>query len=284
MLILCGAPLGNPADASARLRDTLARAEIIAAEDTRRLVRLARELEITMPGQLISYFEGNEDRRTPDLVERLKSGVQVALITDGGMPSVSDPGYRLVAAALAAGVPVSCVPGPSAVTTALALSGLPCDRFCFEGFLPRTGSARRSRLAELAYEPRTLVFFESTHRIAATLQDMASAFGPARPAALCRELTKTYEEVRRAPLAELAEQSAELKGEITLVVSGAPAQPAAGLSDEQLRVMVDERVAEGLSRRDAVDAVSAAVGVPRKRVYAAATVTPARPPGIAPER
>jgi 16S rRNA (cytidine1402-2'-O)-methyltransferase len=271
MLILCGAPLGNPADASARLRDTLASAEIIAAEDTRRLVRLARELDIQMPGKLVSYFEGNEDKRTPDLVGQLTSGVDVALITDGGMPSVSDPGYRLVTAALAAGVPVSCVPGPSAVTTALALSGLPCDRFCFEGFLPRTGSARRSRLAELAREPRTLVFFESTHRIAATLQDMAAAFGPDRSAAVCRELTKTYEEIRRAPLADLATGAEELKGEITLVVAGAPPAAAEEISEEALRAMVDEKVADGLSRRDAVDAVSAAVGVPRKRVYAAAT-------------
>lgn len=271
MLILCGAPLGNPGDASARLRETLASAPVIAAEDTRRLVRLARDLDIAMPGKLISYFEGNEDKRTPDLVEQLASGTDVALITDGGMPSVSDPGYRLVAAALAAGVPVSCVPGPSAVTTALALSGLPCDRFCFEGFLPRTGSARRSRLAELAHEPRTLVFFESTHRIAATLHDMASAFGTDRPAAVCRELTKTYEEVRRAPLAELAGQSAELKGEITLVVAGAPPKQPDDINDDDLRALVDGKVAEGLSRRDAVDAVSAAVGVPRKRVYAAAT-------------
>lgn len=271
MLILCGAPLGNPGDASARLRQTLATAPVIAAEDTRRLVRLARDLGIEMPGKLISYFEGNEEKRTPDLVEQLKVGTDVALITDGGMPSVSDPGYRLVAAALAAGVPVSCVPGPSAVTTALALSGLPCDRFCFEGFLPRTGSARRSRLAELAAEPRTLVFFESTHRIAATLRDMVSAFGPGRSAALCRELTKTYEEVRRAPLADLAQQSEDLKGEMTLVVAGAQPQHAVDISDGELRAMVDEKVAQGLTRRDAVDAVTAAVGVQRKRVYGAAT-------------
>ncbi|NUR31251.1 MAG: rRNA small subunit methyltransferase 1, partial [Catenulispora sp.] len=170
MLILCGAPLGNPADASARLAETLTAADVIAAEDTRRAVRLARDLGIEMPGRLVSYFEGNEERRTPELVELLRAGTTVALITDGGMPSVSDPGYRLVTAALAAGVPVSCAPGPSAVTTALALSGLPCDRFCFEGFLPRTGSARRARLAELAAEPRTLVLFESTHRIEATLR------------------------------------------------------------------------------------------------------------------
>jgi 16S rRNA (cytidine1402-2'-O)-methyltransferase len=271
MLILCGAPLGNPADASARLRDTLASAEIIAAEDTRRLIRLARDLDVQMPGRLVSYFEGNEDKRTAGLVAELKEGRTVALITDGGMPSVSDPGYRLVTAALDAGIPVTCVPGPSAVTTALALSGLPSDRFCFEGFLPRTGAARRSRLAELATEPRTLVFFESTHRVAATLQDMVSAFGPGRRAAACRELTKTYEEVRRAELSELVKGADQLKGEITLVVAGAQAVRPEMVSDDELGELVTAKIAEGLSRRDAVDAVSAALGVHRKRVYEVAT-------------
>ncbi|WP_051366478.1 16S rRNA (cytidine(1402)-2'-O)-methyltransferase [Hamadaea tsunoensis] len=271
MLILCGAPLGNPADASARLAETLTTAEVIAAEDTRRAVRLARDLGIEMPGRLVSYFEGNEEKRTPELVELLRTGTTVALITDGGMPSVSDPGYRLVTAALAAGVPVSCAPGPSAVTTALALSGLPCDRFCFEGFLPRTGSARRARLAELAAESRTLVFFESTHRIEATLRDLAGAFGPDRAAALCRELTKTYEEVRRGSLSQLAAGADAYKGEITLVVAGAPAAPAARPSDAELRELVDERLAGGGTRRDAIDAVAAELGVPRKEVYAAAT-------------
>ncbi|NUT34515.1 MAG: 16S rRNA (cytidine(1402)-2'-O)-methyltransferase [Hamadaea sp.] len=271
MLILCGAPLGNPADASARLRDTLATAEIIAAEDTRRLIRLARDLAIEMPGKLISYFEGNEEKRTPELVDLLRGGATVALITDGGMPSVSDPGYRLVTAALAAGVPVTCAPGPSAVTTALALSGLPIDRFCFEGFLPRTGSARRARLADLATEPRTLVFFESTHRIEATLRDLVSAFGPGRAAALCRELTKTYEEVRRAPLADLAMAAAQFKGEITLVVAGAVPVAAARPGDDELRELVADRVGQGMTRRDAIEAVAGEYDLPKREVYAAAT-------------
>lgn len=275
MLILCGAPLGNPADASTRLREVLASAELIAAEDTRRLVRLARDLSIEMPGKLISYFEGNEEKRTPELVEALRAGTTVALITDGGMPSVSDPGYRLVTAALAAGVPITCAPGPSAVTTALALSGLPVDRFCFEGFLPRTGSARRARLAELTAEQRTLVFFESTHRIEAALRDLASAFGPGRAAALCRELTKTYEEVRRAPLGELADAAGQYKGEITLVVAGAQPAQAVRPGDDELRDLVAEQVAAGLTRRDAIEAVAGAYGVAKREVYAAATARPA---------
>jgi 16S rRNA (cytidine1402-2'-O)-methyltransferase len=271
MLILCGAPLGNPADASTRLRETLATAEIVAAEDTRRLIRLARDLSIEMPGKLVSYFEGNEEKRTPELVDAMRGGASVALITDGGMPSVSDPGYRLVTAALAAGVPITCAPGPSAVTTALALSGLPCDRFCFEGFLPRTGSARRSRLAQLATEPRTLVFFESTHRIEAALRDLAAAFGHDRAAALCRELTKTYEEVRRASLGELATAAEHFKGEITLVVAGAPPVARIRPGDDELRRLVSAEVEAGMSRRDAIEAVATAWGIPKRDVYAAAT-------------
>src|SRR3954447_3560704 len=202
-VVLVGAPLGNVGDASARLREVLASADVVAAEDTRRLLRLARDLDITVAGRIVSYFEGNEERRTPDLVQALRDGAVVAVVTDGGMPSVSDPGYRLVRAALDAGFPVTAAPGPSAVTTALALSGLPSDRFVFEGFLPRSGAGRRGRLPDLATEPRTLVFFEAPHRIADTLADLAAVFGAARPAAVCRELTKTYEEIRRGPLAEL---------------------------------------------------------------------------------
>jgi 16S rRNA (cytidine1402-2'-O)-methyltransferase len=264
VLILCGAPLGNPADASARLGEVLASVDVVAAEDTRRLIRLVREMGVTVPGKLISYFEGNEERRTGELVEQMLGGARVALITDGGMPSVSDPGYRLVVAALAAGIPVTSVPGPSAVTTALALSGLPCDRFCFEGFLPRKPGERRARLAALAAEERTLVFFEATHRITDTLADMAAAFGPQRPAALCRELTKTYEEVRRATLAELAEAS-EFRGEITLVVAGAP--PAQRPTDEVLREQIAAAVATGLSKRDAAAVVAARHGLSKRDVY-----------------
>ncbi len=219
-LVLVGAPLGNPGDASGRMREVLAKAELIAAEDTRRLTRLARDLGVELTGRIVSYFEGNEERRTPDLVAALRAGTRVALVTDGGMPSVSDPGFRLVRAALDAGVPVTSAPGPSAVTTALALSGLPCDRFCFEGFLPRTGGPRRARLRALAAEERTLVFFEAPHRVAGALADLATAFGADRPAALCRELTKTYEEVLRRPVGELAEWATvgSPRGEITLVV------------------------------------------------------------------
>ncbi len=268
-LILLGAPLGNPADASTRLREVLATVDVVAAEDTRRLTRLARDLDVTVPGRIVSYFEGNEERRTPELVDVLLAGYTVALVTDGGMPSVSDPGYRLVRAALDAGVPVTAAPGPSAVTTALALSGLPSDRFCFEGFLPRTPAARRSRLRALATEERTLVFFEAPHRVAGALTDLAAAFGADRPAALCRELTKTYEEVVRRPLGELATWAGEgePRGEITLVVGGAPQVPAERPDDATLRAAVAEREAAGRSRRDAVTEVAAEYGLRRREVY-----------------
>ena len=243
---------------------------MVAAEDTRRLKRLTSELGVTIGGRIVSYFEGNEERRTPDLVEAIRGGAVVALVTDGGMPSVSDPGYRLVRAALEAGAPVTSAPGPSAVTTALALSGLPSDRFCFEGFLPRSGSGRRSRLRALAAEERTLVIFEAPHRVAATLIDLAAVFGADRPAAVCRELTKTYEEVIRRPLAALAEWagSGEPRGEITLVVGGAPPAPAERPADEELRAAVAEREAAGDSRRDAIAAVAGEYGLRKREVYA----------------
>jgi 16S rRNA (cytidine1402-2'-O)-methyltransferase len=271
-LVLLGAPLGNVGDASSRLRDLLGRADVIAAEDTRRLTRLARDLGVTVTGRMVSYFEGNEDRRTPELVEAVRGGALVAAVTDGGMPSASDPGYRLVRAVLDAGLPVTSAPGPSAVTTALAVSGLPCDRFCFEGFLPRRPAERRARLRALADEPRTLVLFEAPHRIGAALADLVSAFGPTRQAALCRELTKTYEEVRRGSLAELVASAAdsEPRGEITLVVAGAPERDAAAVTDEELRQAVAGREDAGMSRRDAVSAVAEEYGVPRRRVYALA--------------
>ncbi|WP_122981325.1 16S rRNA (cytidine(1402)-2'-O)-methyltransferase [Actinoplanes teichomyceticus] len=268
-VVLVGAPLGNIGDASARLREVLATADVIAAEDTRRLSRLARDLGVTVRGRVVSYFEGNDERRTPELVEALAGGAVVAVVTDGGMPSVSDPGYRLVRAALDAGHPVTAAPGPSAVTTALALSGLPSDRFVFEGFLPRTGSHRRSRLRELATEPRTLVFFEAPHRIAGALADLAAIFGADRPAAVCRELTKTYEQIRRGGLAELAEWATadEPRGEITVVVGGAPAGPAARPDDDELRAAVARRETAGTSRRDAIQAVADEYGLKRRDVY-----------------
>lgn len=269
-VVLLGAPLGNIGDASARLRAVLASADVVAAEDTRRLARLARDLGVTVAGRVVSYFEGNEERRTPELVEAVRGGAVVAVVTDGGMPSVSDPGFRLVRAALDAGLPVTAAPGPSAVTTALALSGLPSDRFVFEGFLPRTGSGRRARLKALAAEPRTLVFFEAPHRIAATLTDLAAAFGADRAAAVCRELTKTYEEIRRGTLAQLADWAAagEPRGEITLVVAGADPASAERPADEELRAAVARREAGGESRRDAIAAVAGEYGLRKRDVYA----------------
>ena len=268
-LILLGAPLGNPGDASARLRAVLTSADIVAAEDTRRLARLAQDLGITVAGRVVSYFEGNEERRTPELAAALADGATVAVITDGGMPSVSDPGFRLVRAAIEAGVEISAAPGPSAVTTALALSGLPCDRFCFEGFPPRKPGERRAAFAALAREPRTLVFFESPHRIADTLADLAAAFGPDRPAALCRELTKTYEEVRRATLGDLIKTSEGVRGELTLVIAGAPATPSERPTDAALAEEVAALEASGTPRKEAIAEVAKTHALPKRDVYAA---------------
>ena len=267
VLVLAGAPIGDPSDASPRLARELAAADVVAAEDTRRLRRLAADLGVAVTGRVVSYHESNEAERTPGLVDDLLAGARVVLVTDAGMPSVSDPGYRLVAAAVAAGVRVTSAPGPSAVLTALAVSGLPVDRFCFEGFLPRKPGERSARLRELAGETRTLVFFEAPHRLAAALEALADAFGPQRPAAICRELTKTYEEVVRGGLGDLARWAqGEVRGEITLVVGGAPAR-AAEPTPPELAALVAERMAGGESRRDAVAAVAAITGAPRRAVY-----------------
>jgi len=268
-LLLGGAPIGDPGDVGPRFRRALAGATIIAAEDTRRLRRLATSLEVELRARVVSYFDGNEAQRTPELLADLLAGSDLLLVTDAGMPSVSDPGYRLVTAAIEHDVRVTCLPGPSAVTTALALSGLPCDRFCFEGFLPRRLGPRRNALRAAAAEPRTLVFFEAPHRIAECLADIAATFGGDRRAAVCRELTKVHEEVRRGSLTELASWAAAgLRGEITVVVAGAPSATA---SDDELAAAVDHMVATGQSRRDAITAVAAERGVSRRVVYAAAT-------------
>ena len=228
-LTLAAAPIGQPGDASGRLTRALAAAGLIAAEDTRRLRRLAGSLGVRLSGRVVSYYDDVEARRTPELLAELTSGQDVLLITDAGMPGVSDPGYRLVAAAAEAGVRVTVLPGPSAVTTALVISGLPSDRFAFEGFPPRKAGERARRFAELATERRTLVFFESPRRTGATLAELAAAFGADRRAAVCRELTKTHEEVLRGTLGELAGETRDgVLGEVTLVVAGAP--PAAGMA------------------------------------------------------
>jgi len=269
-LVLAATPIGDSRDASPRLLEELASADVVAAEDTRRLRRLTERLGVTVSGDVISYHEHNEASRTPDLVARIAAGDRLLLVTDAGMPSVSDPGYRLVSACVAADLPVTCVPGPSAVLMALAVSGLPVDRFCFEGFLPRKTGERERALAQLVAEPRTMVFFEAPHRLAATLTSMASVLGEDRPGAVCRELTKTYEEVRRGGLAELAAWADEgVRGEITIVVSGAGAAGGDATIDDVLPEIL-ERVADGERLKDVCREVAGRSGLSTKELYEAA--------------
>ncbi|MBT2525964.1 16S rRNA (cytidine(1402)-2'-O)-methyltransferase [Streptomyces sp. ISL-99] len=266
-LVLAGTPIGDVADAPPRLAAELATADVVAAEDTRRLRRLTQALGVQTTGRVVSYFEGNESARTPELVEALEDGKRVLLVTDAGMPSVSDPGYRLVAAAVEKDIKVTAVPGPSAVLTALALSGLPVDRFCFEGFLPRKGGERLGKLREVAGERRTMVFFEAPHRLDDTLAAMAEVFGDERRAAVCRELTKTYEEVKRGPLKALAEWAAEgVRGEITVVVEGA-SDVARELDPAELVRRVQVREEAGERRKEAIAAVAAEAGLPKREVF-----------------
>lgn len=271
-IFLAASPIGDPRDASEHLRTALASADLIAAEDTRKLRALCERLHVHPTGRVVSYFEGNEAVRTDELIEAARAGNYVLVISDAGMPLVSDPGYRVVRAAIDGGVNVRAIPGPSAVTTALALSGLPCDRFCFEGFLPRKGGERSSRLASLVDESRTMVFFEAPHRAAVTLTAMAEVLGAERSAAVCRELTKTYEQVRRGTLGELAEWAADgLRGEITIVVGGASIDDlrrVRGLETPEDWVRaVDERVASGQTRKEAIASVAEEAGRPRREVY-----------------
>lgn len=269
-MVLAGTPLGNIADASQRLQDLLAEADVIAAEDTRRLRRLAADFGIVLEAQVISYYEAVEIQRAHELVQRAAAGELVLVVTDAGMPTVSDPGYRIVVAAHEAGVPVDVAPGPSAVTTALAVSGLPSDRFCFEGFLPRKPGELRKRLQSLADEQRTMVFFESPKRVAKTLDEMCSAWGADRPAVVCRELTKTYEEIVRSNLGELREWalSKEMLGEFTLVVAGAP-DVHISYTSAQLAGLVADQEAAGTDRKSAIAAVAQQAGIPKRQVYAA---------------
>lgn len=267
-LILAATPIGSSTDASQALRDAIVSADVIAAEDTRRFVTLTRRLGIEPTGRVVSYFEGNESARTAELVEAVAGGAAVVLCTDAGMPSVSDPGYRVVVACIEQGLRVTAVPGPSAVLTALAVSGLPVDRFCFEGFLPRKSGERRRRLAKLAAEERTMVFFEAPHRLADFLDDAATELGDQRPAAVCRELTKPYEEVKRGGLRELAQWAAEgVRGEVTLVVSGAE---AVEVTTTEAVELVAQAMAGGAKLSAAVQEVAKATGANRKELYAAA--------------
>jgi 16S rRNA (cytidine1402-2'-O)-methyltransferase len=271
-LVLAATPIGDARDASPRLREALADADVIAAEDTRRLRRLATALEVVVRAKVVALYDAVERERSATLLDEVAAGRTVLVVSDAGVPLVSDPGYALVTAAIVRGLPVTVLPGPSAVTAAVAIAGVPVDRWCFEGFLPRKSGERRTRLAALADDPRALVIFESPRRLAATLLDLAREFGEDRRAAVCRELTKTHEEVRRGQLSELAAWAAdhEVLGEVTVVVAGA--SPSLRQVDaDALRRDVESRVANGQTRRDAVSAVAAATGVARRVVYDAAT-------------
>ena len=268
VLVLAATPIGQTGDAPPRLAAELAGADVVAAEDTRRLKRLTGELGITLSGRTVSYFEGNESARTPVLLAALLAGERVVLVSDAGMPSVSDPGYRLVVAAAEHDIHVTAVPGPSAVLTALAVSALPVDRFCFEGFLPRKAGERSRRLAGLLREERTMVVFEAPHRTEAALAAMAGSWGGDRRAAVCRELTKTHEEVRRGSLADLVEWAAEgVRGEVTIVVAGASSRAEVGSDPDSLRAAVVEEEAAGATRKEAIADVARRSGVPRREVY-----------------
>ncbi|GAA1345428.1 16S rRNA (cytidine(1402)-2'-O)-methyltransferase [Arthrobacter roseus] len=268
-ITLAGTPIGNIGDASARLRELLAGSDVIAAEDTRRLHRLLQGLQIAPTGRIISYHEHNEEARTAELLDLVRSGNNVLMVTDAGMPSVSDPGYRLVEAAVAQGLRVTTAPGPSAVLTALTLSGLPTDRFCFEGFLPRKPGERKARLAELSREQRTMVFFEAPHRLEVMLRALSQGFGGNRKAAVAREMTKLYEEVLRGPLEELLRwsESTEVRGEIVVVVAGAPDKPPEDPADHV--AAVDTLVSGGIRLKDAVSSVAEDARISKRELYAA---------------
>ncbi|WP_372434293.1 16S rRNA (cytidine(1402)-2'-O)-methyltransferase [Arthrobacter cavernae] len=268
-IVLGGTPIGNVGDATTRLVELLTTADIIAAEDTRRLHRLVQSLGITVSGRVVSYHEHNEAAKTGELLDHVRAGKTILMVSDAGMPAVSDPGFRLVEGAVAAGLSVTAAPGPSAVLTALALSGLPTDRFCFEGFLPRKSGERSSRLAELADERRTMVFFEAPHRLEVMLRALHERFGADRRVAVCRELTKTYEEVIRGTLRELLEwaENNEIRGEIAVVVGGAP-EPAPGKPEDHVAA-VNELVSQGIRLKEAVAAVADDARISKRELYSA---------------
>jgi 16S rRNA (cytidine1402-2'-O)-methyltransferase len=262
-LLIGATPLGQPSDASARLVSALGTADVIAAEDTRRIRTLAKALDVKPAGRVVSVFDQNEATRVPALVSDIQAGATILLVSDAGMPLISDPGYRLVSACVDAGLRVTCLPGPSAVTTALAVSGLPSERFCFEGFAPRKHSARVSWLQTLAAEPRTCVFFESPRRLADCLRDAVDVLGTERRAVVCRELTKTHEEIVRGSLAELAEWAGDgVLGEITVVLAGATPRADLPTLIDEVNALVDD----GMRVKDAcAQVVAANPGAPSRR-------------------
>jgi 16S rRNA (cytidine1402-2'-O)-methyltransferase len=269
-LTLAATPLGNPGDASLRLKEAIANAEVIAAEDSRRFHRLAADLGVTFTAKVISFFDGNETARTEEVLTLLQSGKKVLVVSDAGMPTISDPGFRLTRDAIAIGIDVVVIPGPSAPTMALALSGLATDRFTFEGFLPRSSGARLAHLETLRFEERTMVLFEAPHRITDSLKDAAQIFGSDRQAAICREMTKTYEETVRGSLQELIlwSESKEILGEITIVLAGVPVGTAEKTAEE-IVARVREYESAGMDRKDAISTVAKECELPKKVVYAA---------------
>jgi len=269
-LTLAATPLGNPLDASPRLKMAIESAEIIAAEDSRRFHRLAADIGASFSARILSFFEGNETERTTELISLLHEGKNVLVLTDAGMPTISDPGFRLLRDAVAENIEVNVIPGPSAPTMAIALSGLPTDRFTFEGFAPRTSGARLAFYESLRFEERTMVLFEAPHRLLESLQDAQSILGSNRRGAICREMTKTYEETIRGSLADLVEwaRSHEILGEITLVFAGVEVGTESA-TNSQMVSRVREFESAGMDRKDAITTVARELDIPKKLVYAA---------------
>ena len=268
MLILAAIPLGNPGDASSNLKSAIVEAKYIAAEDSRKFSRLCADLGVTHSAKIISFFEGNEIERLEELVTIMESGSDLLVVTDAGMPGISDPGYRLVRAAIAKNIKIRVLPGPSAVTTALLLSGLPSDRFCFEGFAPRSGGARVSWFENLANEERTIILFEAPHRLLECLADAKSTLGPDRLGAICREMTKTYEEVIRGNLETLHNWAAtsEILGEITLVIAGFDPNSREFAATDLIAEVLKQESA-GISRKEAMAEVAKITGVAKREVF-----------------
>jgi 16S rRNA (cytidine1402-2'-O)-methyltransferase len=268
-LILAGAPLGNSRDLSLRVRDLLSQVDLIAAEDTRRLLRLCSDLDISLSAPVVSFFAGNEAQRTPELISALTEGKTVLVITDAGMPGISDPGYLIVRAALDANFEIEVVPGPSAASTALLLSGLSMERYIFDGFPPRTQQARQNYFESIKSESRTVVLFEAPHRIRETLEDAILILGKQRQGAVCREMTKTHEEIVRGSLAELEKwsNSKEMLGEITLVIAGPSAGEIAELTPVEIAAKVKELEGVGATRQEAVAQIATEFGLRKRAIF-----------------
>ncbi len=268
MLILAAVPLGNTGDASLRLKESIETVEFVAAEDSRRFTRLCQDLGIRHNAKVISFFEGNEGERLEALIEILESGKDLLVVSDAGTPGISDPGYRLAREAVARNIRIQVLPGPSAVTTALLLSGLPSATFCFDGFPPRTSGSRLSWFGDRAEEERTIIIFEAPHRLLESLEDMKVAFGGDRKIAVCREMTKTYEEVARGSIAEIIDwaNSKEILGEITVVIEGFNPD-LREYGDDEIVTKVLGRESAGELRKEAIVAVAKELGVPKRIVF-----------------